>query len=354
MKIFKLTVYYGISIGFITLYLALNVFAGWSEIVTGKNIDPANGVWGSSESDIFVVGGSDSILHFDGNEWSEMETNSNGFSFSGVWGSSNGDVYVVGLTGSIVHYNGNVWDTIPINEKENLKDVWGSSNNNVFVVGNGGVIYHYDGNAWLKMTTNVTGDIHGVWGSSENDVYAVGNAFIIHYDGNEWTEVFDTPYRLIAIWGNSKTNIYAVAMTGPIFHYDGNEWSQVGKANGVMHGVWGTDDGVWFVGHDKTGDYTNAYLLYFNGTWSELVVSTFSDIDAIWGSSGSNVYAVGGEPLDGGSTLVIHFDGVFDDDYTKINNDGETDIAGEQAIDDSEEDPNRAPADCFISTINYK
>jgi hypothetical protein len=64
-----------------------------------------NGVWGSSSTDVFVVGRFGMILHYDGTSWSAMSSGTTD-SLLGVWGSSNTDVFAVGSSGTILHYSG--------------------------------------------------------------------------------------------------------------------------------------------------------------------------------------------------------------------------------------------------------
>lgn len=65
------------------------------------------GVWGSSDDDIFAVGNSGAILHFDGNTWSEMNA-SFGQPYSpglfGIWGASQADVFAVRNQGLVRLY----------------------------------------------------------------------------------------------------------------------------------------------------------------------------------------------------------------------------------------------------------
>jgi len=60
-------------------------------------------IWGSSSSDVFAVGSSGAILHYDGSAWSAMNSGTEE-SFNGVWGSSSSDVFAVGSDGTILHY----------------------------------------------------------------------------------------------------------------------------------------------------------------------------------------------------------------------------------------------------------
>ena len=53
----------------------------------------------------------------------------------GVWGSSGSDVFAVGGNGTILHYNGSAWSSMTSGTTNNLLGVWGSSGSDVFAVG---------------------------------------------------------------------------------------------------------------------------------------------------------------------------------------------------------------------------
>ena len=57
-------------------------------------------VWGSN-NDVYAVGNSGTILHYDGSSWSAMSSGTTNILY-GVWGSSNNDVYAVGGVGTIL------------------------------------------------------------------------------------------------------------------------------------------------------------------------------------------------------------------------------------------------------------
>ena len=71
-------------------------------------------VWGSSGSDVFAMGNSNAILHYDGSNWSSMSGGTSNV-LEGVWGNSGRDVFAVGYIvsyspdgggGTILHYDG--------------------------------------------------------------------------------------------------------------------------------------------------------------------------------------------------------------------------------------------------------
>ncbi len=61
-------------------------------------------MWGNSSSDVFAVGDSGTILHYDGSSWSGMTSATTDY-LEAVWGSSATNVFAVGHYGMILHYN---------------------------------------------------------------------------------------------------------------------------------------------------------------------------------------------------------------------------------------------------------
>jgi hypothetical protein len=178
---------------------------------------------------------SGSIRHFNGSTWSDMQ-NPN-ISMSDIWGSSGTDVFVVGGSGRIIHYDGDgnndgipdsIWENMTSGTSQLLFGVWCASGTDVFAVGGNGTILHYDGTSWSAMASGTTKTLYAVWGSSASDIFAAGGAgTILHYDGSAWTAMFSgTSGDIFNVWGSSKDNVYAVGLNG-MFRFDGTAWARV-------------------------------------------------------------------------------------------------------------------------------
>ncbi len=61
----------------------------------------------------------------------------------GLWGSSTSNIFAVGFTGTVLHFDGKVWSRMTSGTTYDLHGVWGSSPSDVFAVGNGGTILRY-------------------------------------------------------------------------------------------------------------------------------------------------------------------------------------------------------------------
>jgi len=274
---------------FILLVLFLSpvtVYSGWAPMTSGTTTQ-LNGIWGSSGSDVFAVGGT-TILHYSGptlSTWSSSSIPSDCRQIHGVpavyacrsvnaiWGSSPTDVFAMGDWNNIYHFNGITWsdqgyyNPIPFDPEgwHNWRGIWGSSGNNVFAVGDGIMpkFYHYDGSVWSPMTSGTTGPLYGVWGSSGSDVFVVGSSgTILHYDGSVWSSMTSgTTTQLNGIWGSSGSDVFVVGSSGTILHYDGSVWAPMTSGTTtLLNGIWGSS------GTDVFAVGNNGTILHYDGT----------------------------------------------------------------------------------------
>jgi hypothetical protein len=59
-----------------------------------------------------------------------------------IWGSSQNDVYAVGATGTLLHYDGHGWLPMQSGESAKFESIWGDIHGRTRIVGGaGGVIY---------------------------------------------------------------------------------------------------------------------------------------------------------------------------------------------------------------------
>jgi uncharacterized repeat protein (TIGR02543 family) len=275
------------------------------------------GVWGSGAEDIYAVGwGRDInsnqgplVYHKDSTNWTGTSLPlPNGWSWGGlykIWGSSASDIYVVGFSnGPLAYHNdGNGWTAISPTSSGWLYDVWGSSASDVYIVGQGNDnsprVYHNDGSGWtgtsLPLPAGWTeGYLFRIWGSSANDVYAVGSGYdsaenghplLYHNDGNGWTEATPalpdgwTYGSLRGIWGSSASDVYVAGYGASgksnelplLYHNDGNGWTEVeltvpdGWGSTYLQGVWGSSSSDVYLVGDGYSNFSTTPLIYHTG-----------------------------------------------------------------------------------------
>jgi hypothetical protein len=193
--------------------------------MTSLTTNNLNGVWGRSGSDVFAVGDSGTILHYDGTAWSAMisPTTNN---LNGIWGDIYFPRFAVGDSGTIIYYNRFRWS----NEGEGvttnqLNSVWVNSTQYGYdyAVGNNGTLLR-DISGWTSPMPpgTFTVNLNAIWGLSVSDVFVVGDAgTIAHFGGSLPVGFMDsgTIENLNDVWCSSRTDVFAVGANGTILHY---------------------------------------------------------------------------------------------------------------------------------------
>ena len=134
--------------------------------------------------------------------------------------------------------------------------------------------------------------------TSANSAFAVGwNLFLARWDGVRWT--IDAPPAgtpsvrvLQGVWSDGPSNAWAVGSGSTILRYNGTAWSVVSDINKPIaaadnyNSVWGSGNDVWVAGETT--------LLHCKSATSCAVESSGAGIlYSLWGSSASNIFAVG-------------------------------------------------------------
>ncbi len=179
-----------------------------------------------------------------------------------------------------------------------LLALWGASGTSVFAGGEGGV-YRYDGTSWSSIGGP---DVRALWGVSDEYLVAVGSGMKYLWNGQGWSLMahkdLRDPGTYNDVRGTSTTNIWAVGTV--ISHYTywrlpynhfALWWVTAGwpPSGCVLHGIYG----AFAVG-------TGGTILQ---NWVSVASPTTSDLLGIWGTSDTDIWAVG---CDG---AILHYGG---------------------------------------------
>jgi hypothetical protein len=230
--------------------------AAWNGRLSSDSGD-LNAVWGTGPDSVFAASSTGMLYSYDGTDWSGMGPEP--VPMRGIWGSSASNVFAVGgdKNGTIVQYDGMFWSkvyqgTLP---DDYLHAVWGDSATSALAVGNASTAFRYNGTYWVQVVVPPDNVLRGVWGTSETDIFAVGDGgAILRFDGTVWEPMTSgSTATLHDVWGKSSSEIYAVGAGGTLLEFDGTSWTKKPVTTTEdLHGVRGVGDVLYLVGANGT------------------------------------------------------------------------------------------------------
>ncbi len=291
-----------------TVNIALAVTpAGWVAVDAPEN-GGLFGVWGSGPHDVWAVGRYGIIHHWNGAAWQRVKSGTTQ-NLWGIWGSGPKDFWAYGNARTLLRWNGSQWSPVstPITASSvQYGKVWGTGPNDVWVtyadeaILDSCGILRWNGSTWQNYPTGST-CIVGMWAAAANDIWAAatyhpgGNQLrgaVVRWNGTSWNPFpsAETNY-LSAIIGTSPNDIWVAGATltgaGLIQRWNGSSWTN-SPLLAAVYQFWGTGGtgpkSLWIVGGPG--------LLYWDGaTWNPALND--KDTNAMWGASGSEIWAVG-------------------------------------------------------------
>jgi hypothetical protein len=185
---------------------------------------------------------------------------------------------------------------------------------------------------WTLMPSGTDVLLESVSGTSSGNVFtassvcgAVCSGAILHLGGASWTVQTETGGRDVwAAPGGEAFAITGVLEAAPVLRYDGTTWTpltapgiEFDKGNGHLGAIWGTSQSdVFAVGLIvDASDSKQPYIVHFDGTrWTRMATPPYEALNLtdVWGTSPTDVYAVGtarghDDPTTNG--VVYHYDG---------------------------------------------
>jgi hypothetical protein len=260
-----------------------------------------------------------------------------GNQLNAIWGSGPNDIWAAGRAiqttqpnaTTMLHWNGSSWTTAGLPPGYGITGIWGSGPGDAWAVGANasgfGQMLHWNGTAWSDVSSSFPagGSFASIWGAAANDVWVTGGNKIAHWDGTALSTKFTALYSgagYSALWGSGPNDVWAVGTNGnsggfppdqTIMHWNGTAWTPAtgipsGLTQLTLNGVWGSSaTDVWAVGQytyydaSKGGRVWAGTTLHWNGTtWSNANNLTQAQLtgvllDSVWGSSPNDVWAYG-------------------------------------------------------------
>ncbi|MFH2092117.1 MAG: hypothetical protein ABIJ31_07115 [Pseudomonadota bacterium] len=213
---------------------------------------------------------------------------------NGIWGNASDNIYFVGDDGTIVHYDGTDFISMISTSTQDLNAIWGlptsksspDQTDNIFVVGDNGETLINEGDGWIHATQGQTYDIYAAWGTSWGhfDGYGEAGTNPYNWDSANTAQYLDNYNYYISEFGGHVNfrSLWAIRHTYP-YNADYGATGRQTYQN-IMVGE--------FFGGSNNGDGIIMHEFY-----EPAVIIADTPLRGVWGSSFSNIYAVG----DGGA-----------------------------------------------------
>jgi hypothetical protein len=291
---------------------------GWCWSTPRPQGNPLYAIHGSSAADVWAVGDDGTIVHFDGMKWAARPSGVR-TELNGVWAASASDAWAVGDDSVVLHWDGAAWSPAVGVPAAGFvwRAVWGAAANDVWIVGgdlsvslpdgNGGAMLHWDGHTWTPHTGPE--DLGAVWGAATGDVWGLGTAHgLYHWNGQAWSAAAgDLPQIGTAVWGSGAHDVWLAWREASPGHTDGTNVDATNDQSMDLYGLWGSSStDVWAVGLSNPDNlFADAGLvLHWDGNaWKRWPNTGAAQLNAIWGSAADDVWAVS---LAGD---IVHWDG---------------------------------------------
>jgi len=215
---------------------------------------PLEGLYAFAADDIWMVGSLP--LHGDGDNWEMFDLRTTvdpNLSLSKAWGSNTNNMYFVGRSGSIAHYNGQSWQKIESGTDLHINDIWGDYNNsdNYEILCIASNQFINEGNKILQISSTVVTPVNNnglswalntIWFIPERKYFVGGDGlYSVRSLNDEWIRNEDLPsYYKTAIRGIYFNDIIVVGAFGLLLHYNGVIWrnfQDITLVNGALSRV---------------------------------------------------------------------------------------------------------------------
>ena len=193
-----------------------------------------------------------------------------------------------------------------------FEDVHGVSERHVFAISSqAGGVYSYDGKNWRLMPDSPTN--LSIFSLSPASIY-VGYSY---FDGSRWSNLLENPFRISDIWAESEERVFFVggstsldngSVNARIFHCNRLNCEEIANDfHTVLQGLWGSSaTDVYAVGTDEELSTSKAgMILHYDGvSWSVMKDDIPYGLFGVWGTSSTDVFAVGD------NCHILHYDGI--------------------------------------------
>jgi hypothetical protein len=207
---------------------------------------PINSVFSFNPTDVWFSDYGE-MIHWTGTSFEQdcsVNSQING-AINRIWGTSSSNLFVVGNIGTIVHYNGTTWTKQSSGTTIDLHDVWGTQDGSVVwacgyaTYDNSSILLKYDGSQWKtiwtrpgRVTPPYVDFITSIWGDKHLFSSTNYGVYTQNISGtNTAVQSLPLPHFPYSIRGSAENNVAVVGDLAMIWHYNGTDWKSLNVTN---------------------------------------------------------------------------------------------------------------------------
>ena len=218
---------------------------------------PIQAVFSFNENDIWFCG--NGVMNWDGTNFKSIGIPTSvwgPYQMNKIWGSGNSNLYIVGNNGQIAHYNGTSWQKIESGTTLNINDIWGDFNDKtqereiLAVCGN--ILQGWEEDRAIIRIDNINQAVQlnavgskwplsGIWFKSRMKYYVIGSGI---YQTNQLGETWQgnpldiTTYFVNRIRANEINDVIIVGAYGETLHFNGVNWKSFFNETYISNGAY--------------------------------------------------------------------------------------------------------------------
>ncbi len=214
-------------------------------------------VYAFSNDDVWF--GVTNLIHWNGIEfvknWNPVLDEFYDKTVNKIWGTSSSDLYIVGNNGLMAHYDGTGWTKIETGTELDIQDIWGSYNlDEIYIVASTNYkssLLKYsilNGITELKSFDNLK--LMSIWYASSTKLYLCGSSYFNYIPGIAWKKDNNHPdFFLSKTRGTDINNIYVCGTYGYLGYFNGINWKNYYLSASWLRSLAVTDKTVLTVGN---------------------------------------------------------------------------------------------------------
>jgi hypothetical protein len=223
-----------------------------------QGISPCNSIFAFNANDIWIS--AQTVQNWDGTTWTEHAAivgyDNQGFPIAAggalkIWGSSSNNIYFVGRSGLIIHYNSSSWRKIESGTSLDVVDIWGSVDEILAVASqlgrnlNRAVLRFTPTGATSLSDLPLTKPLSTIWFHSLRRYYVAGSGIYDkrHLSDSLWLRSASqvNVYYTNRIRGQAINDVITAGSFREILHYNGATWhsyrTQIPNVSGPLGGI---------------------------------------------------------------------------------------------------------------------